>query len=162
MNVHNIWHKQQNPFFLNCTHSNVYHKLVAYYHGHCPSTYLARFLIRVILWQWDHKMLEWTRKWVAVRRERDVRDGRRGIRREKRRRCLSTWMECDQVSYKFLHVCLWVILYDNVHMYHSNSQLTDWVNGPVHVGKEDKWLKQHYYVTSSQKLYWWMSTIYQY
>ena len=27
-------------------------------------------------------MLEWTRKWVEVGRERDVRDGRRGIRRE--------------------------------------------------------------------------------
>ena len=35
-------------------------------------------------------------------------------------------------------------------------------NGPVHVGKEDKQLKQHYYGTSSQKLYWWMFTIWQY
>ena len=70
-------------------------------------------------------MLEWTRKWVEVGRERDMRDGRRGIRREKRRKCLPTWMECDQVSYELLHVCLCVTLYDNVHMYYSNSQLTD-------------------------------------
>ena len=26
------------------------------------------------------------------------------------------------------------------------------MNGPVHVGREDKQVKQHYYVTSSQKL----------
>ena len=50
-------------------------------------------------------MLKWTRKWVEVGRERDVRDGRRGIR-EKRRKCPHTWMECDQVSYKFLRVYL--------------------------------------------------------
>ena len=39
-------------------------------------------------------------------------------------------------------------------MYHSNSQLTSWVgvNGPVHVGKEDKQVKQHYYVTSSSEI----------
>ena len=43
-------------------------------------------------------MLEWTRKWVEVGRERDVRDGRRGIRREKRRKSPPTWTECDQVS----------------------------------------------------------------
>ena len=48
-------------------------------------------------------MLEWTRKWVKVGRERDVRDGRRGIRREKRK-CPPTWMECDQVSYELLRV----------------------------------------------------------
>ena len=51
-------------------------------------------------------MLEWTRKWVEVGRERDVRDGRKGIRREKRRKCLPTWMECDQVSYELLRVFL--------------------------------------------------------
>ena len=39
-------------------------------------------------------MLEWTRKWVEVGRERDVRDRRRGIRREKQRKCPPTWMEC--------------------------------------------------------------------
>ena len=51
-------------------------------------------------------MLECTREWVEVGRERDVRDGRRGIRREKQRKCLPTRMECDQVSYELLHVCL--------------------------------------------------------
>ena len=35
-----------------------------------------------------------------------LRDGRRGIRREKRRKCPPTWMECDQVSYKLLRVYL--------------------------------------------------------
>ena len=59
-------------------------------------------------------MLEWTRKCVEVGRERDVRDGRRGIRREKRRKCPPTWMECDQVSYELLRVCLRVTLYDTV------------------------------------------------
>ena len=46
-------------------------------------------------------------------------------------------------------------VYDNVHTYHSNSQLTGWIgeNGPVHVGKDDQQMKQYYYVTSSQKLY---------
>ena len=36
-------------------------------------------------------MLEWTQKWVKVRRERDVKDGRRGIRREKRSVNLHGW-----------------------------------------------------------------------
>ena len=38
-------------------------------------------------------------------------------------------------------------------MYHSNSQLTAWVggSGSIHVGKEDKQVKQHYYLPSS---YW--------
>ena len=47
-----------------------------------------------------------------------------------------------------------MVLYDNVHIYDSNHQLTIWVevNGAVHVGREDKQVKQHYYVTSSQKL----------
>ena len=39
---------------------------------------------------------------------------------------------------------------DNVHIYHSNSIGG---NGQDHVGKEDKKVKQLYYVTSSQKLY---------
>ena len=49
-----------------------------------------------------------------------------------------------------MHVCQSVTFYDNVHMYPSNSQLTAWVgkNGPVRVGKEDKQVKQHSYVTS--------------
>ena len=67
-----------------------------------------------------------------------------------RRKYLPTWTACDQVSYWFLHFCLSVTLYENVHMYHSNTQLTAWVgkNGPVRVGKEDKQVKQHSYVTS--------------
>ena len=67
-----------------------------------------------------------------------------------RRKCLLTWTACDQVSYWFLHVCLSVTLYDNVHMYHFNNQLTAWVgkNGQVHVEKEDKQVKQHSYVTT--------------
>ena len=71
-----------------------------------------------------------------------------------RKMCLHTWTTCDRVSYRFLHVCLSMILYDNVHMYHSNSQLTTWVggNGTVHVEKKDKEVKQHSYVTSLQKL----------
>ena len=36
-------------------------------------------------------MLEWTQKWVEVGRERDVRDGRRGIRRENTKKA-STYM----------------------------------------------------------------------
>ena len=61
-----------------------------------------------------------------------------------RRKYLPTWTACDRVSYYFLHVCQWVTLYDNVHMYHSNNQLTIWIggNGPVHVGKEDRQVKQ--------------------
>ena len=51
-------------------------------------------------------MLEWTRKWVEVGRERDVRDGRSGIIREKRRKCPPTWMAYDQVSYELLLVFL--------------------------------------------------------
>ena len=41
-------------------------------------------------------------------------------------------------SYMFV----WVTLYDNVQIYHSNSQLTRWVgeNKPVHVEKKiNKW-----------------------
>ena len=55
-----------------------------------------------------------------------------------------------------MHICLWVTLYDNVHMYYSNIQLTNWVGGnePVHVEKINKWNVQHYYVTSSQKIFW--------
>ena len=45
-------------------------------------------------------------------------------------------------------------VYDNMHMYHSNSQLTVLVgaNGQFMLGKEDKQVKQHYYLTSSNKL----------
>ena len=58
-----------------------------------------------------------------------------------------TWTVCIRVSYKILHgwscmtMCTGII------------QLTSWVgvNGSVHVGKEDKVVKWHYYVTSSQK-----------
>ena len=69
-------------------------------------------------------------------------------------KCLPTWTACDWVSYWLLRVCLWVTMYDNVHMHHSNSEHTSWVGGnePVHVGKEDKQVKQHCYVT---KLYRW-------
>ena len=58
--------------------------------------------------------------WEGKRRE----GWEKGLRKEKRK-CLPTWMECDQVLYELLHVCLCVTLYDNVHMYYSNSQLTD-------------------------------------
>ena len=40
--------------------------------------------------------------WEGKRRE----GWEKGIRREKRRKCPPTWMECDQVSYELLCVCL--------------------------------------------------------
>ena len=39
-------------------------------------------------------------------------------------RKVSIYMEGMWSTNKFLRVCLGVTLYDNVHMYHSNSQLT--------------------------------------
>ena len=50
-------------------------------------------------------MLEWTRKCVEVGRERDVRDGRRGIRREKQSVHLHGW-NVTNFSYEPLRVCL--------------------------------------------------------
>ena len=48
-------------------------------------------------------MVEWTRKWVEVGRERDVRDGRRGKRIEKRSVHLHGW---NVTKFPLLRVCL--------------------------------------------------------
>ena len=51
-------------------------------------------------------------------REREVGDGRRGIGKGGEMGKVSTYL--DSMYYG----CIRVVTYDNVHMYHSNSQLT--------------------------------------
>ena len=71
-------------------------------------------------------MLDRTQKRVGHGREREVGDGRRGVRREEKGKVSSYIDECDRVSHYILLGCLCVVryVYDNVHIYHSNSQLT--------------------------------------
>ena len=68
-------------------------------------------------------MSDRTQKRVGHGRERKVGDGRRGIRREEMG-MVSSYI--DRVSY-YVHLA-WLPMCgkvnDNVHMYHSNSQLT--------------------------------------
>ena len=69
-------------------------------------------------------MLDRTRKRVRHGREREV--GRQEKGKKKRRNEESIHLD-GQLVIEFLTmlVCLRVVLYDNVHMHPSNSQLTD-------------------------------------
>ena len=69
-------------------------------------------------------MLDRTWKRVGQGREREVGNERRGIRRGETGKYPLIQTACDRVSCLIMHVFLSVALYDNVHMYHSNSQLT--------------------------------------
>ena len=68
-------------------------------------------------------MLDRTRKRVGHVREREVG----GQEKEKRKRRSEESMHLDgqHVTEFFYYVCLRVVVYDNVHMYRSNSQLTN-------------------------------------
>ena len=81
------------------------------------------------------------------------KDARRGTREEVGK--VSTYL--DNLWQSFLLNLAWLpmsVTYDIVNMYHSNRQLTSWtaVHGAVHVVRENKEVKQHYYAISSQKL----------
>ena len=100
--------------------------------------------------QWHKYTLPHLLKYTGSLRSRDILDGTNGVRIREVPLCM---------------VCfpIWMALCEIVHMYHSNSQLTVWlgVNTQVHRGacwKEDKQVK-HYYVTLSQNLHSWRSTI---
>ena len=98
-------------------------------------------------------MLERTQKRVGQGRETEVGDGRRGIRRGEWGWYLPTLTACDRVSYYILHCCLWVVRYMTMCTCIILIVNLQTENGPVHVGKEHEQMKQHYNVTSSQKLY---------
>ena len=127
--------------------TNFYHTLVVCYRAHYSTSYLARSVQDCnLLRQWGHKTLDRTQKRVGHGRERH---GRMEIIRGKMGMVASY---IDGMWHSFLLHLPWLPMgdkaYDNVDMYHSNIQLTRWVrvNGQVHAGKEDKQVKQHYYV----------------
>ena len=115
-------------------------------HANCFISYLEVICVdSILLRQWGDELSDRTQKREGHGREREVRDGRRRIRRGQMGMVASY---IDSMWQSFLLHLAWLPMggkvYDNVHMYHSNSQLTRWVgvNGAVHVGKEDKQVKQ--------------------
>ena len=70
-------------------------------------------------------MLDMTQKRVGHGRERKVGEGRRGIRREEMG-MVSSYIDGMGQSFLLHLACLPMggKVYDNVHMYHSNIQLT--------------------------------------
>ena len=68
----------------------------------------------------------------------------------------STMMAYERVSYYILHGCLWVVSYMTMYsciILIVNLQTEQVKMDQFMSGKEDKQVKQYYYVTSSQKLY---------